>query len=206
MNLRKMVGSVRTAVRDSWERWKHMVPPGAGEVPGLFLEPCPAVGVPARYGGGCPAAPRPLLAVGGAGATGGTQEKADLEAAIRFLLTLRRQCGMYLYATTKALEFPYMGSPTIVVYDETDIYKFTESVESLFLAAFNTFSELLSRDAVHKRVGIRLNTEEYYDLAMFDRVHKLILSILIVFQVLCQSQTAFRNVHIPARLEAHAQG
>jgi hypothetical protein len=98
-----------------------------------------------------------------------------------------------------------MGSPTVLCEDETDIYKYTESADKLFQATFNTFSELLTRDAVHKRVGMRMNTEEYADLGMFDKVHKLIRYISMVFGMLCAIQSAFKNLGFPAKLEAHVQ-
>ena len=141
----------------------------------------------------------------GGRATGG-QQREDLETALKFTLVMKRQCGLYLYATTKALEFPHMGPSTIICDEETDIHKYSDSVENLFYAAFNTFSELLSRDAVHRRVGMRMSSEEYVDLNMFDRVHKLIRFIMLVFQVLCQTQSAFKNVAIPPRMEEHVQG
>lgn len=172
-----------------------------------WAAPCPC---PAGAGGWIASRPReavqgPLLMRGGRGEAG-PEQRADLEEAIRFVLTMKRQCGIYLYSTTKAAEFIYMGSPTMVCEDEADIHKYMDSVESLFSATFNTFNELLCRDAVHRRVGMRMTAEEYYDLNMFDRVHKLIRFILLVFQVLCQTQTAFKNVPIPARLEMHISG
>jgi len=144
--------------------------------------------------------------LGGGGPAGGSQEKQDLETALRFILVLKRQCGLYLYSTTKAIEFPSMGPPTMVCDEETDIFKYTESTESLFYATFNTFSELLTRDAVHRRVGMRMSSEEYLDLGMYDRVHKIIRFIVLVFQVLCSTQSAFKNIPIPPRVEAHVQG
>jgi hypothetical protein len=90
--------------------------------------------------------------------------------------------------------------------DETDIHKYSDSPDKLFQATFNTFSELLSRTAVHKRVGMRMSTEEYADLVMFDKVHKLIRYISMVYGMLCAAQSAFKNLGFPAKLEAHVQG
>jgi len=161
----------------------------------------------------CPAGPgvaSPLHGVNlafmmGAPGSAGSRDMADLELALKFILRLKRQCVLYLYANTKAIEFTSIGSQTVMCEDETEIYKYTGSVDQLFQATFNTFSELLSRDAVHKRVGMRMSAEEYADLMMFDKVHKLIRYIHMVFGMLCSIQSAFKNLGFPGRLETHVQ-
>lgn len=196
-------------LRDELDRWlqsiaKHVLPPLNGGMPWGIPIPCPAGPGGAIGVRDSRVMDRPLLLRGGA--DGSSEQKNDLEIALKFVLTMKRQCALYLYATTKAIEFTPMGSPTMICEDETDIHRYMDSVETLFSATFNTFNELLSRDAVHRRVGMRMTAEEYYDLNTFDRVHKLIRFIILVFQVLCQTQSAFKNVPVPARLEAHVQG
>jgi hypothetical protein len=171
------------------------VPPGPG------FEFCPA---PAGFPAERAAAGRVSLMLGGSSG-GGSQEMADLETALKFILQLKRQCVLYLYANTKAVEFPVLGSRNVICDEESDIHKYTDSPDRLFQATFNTFSELLSRSAVHKRVGMRMSTEEYADLGMFDKVHKLIRYISMVYGMLCSTQSAFKNLGFPAKLEAHVQ-
>ena len=194
---------IAEAIETKLSRWfrRIRIPQLSSGEPWELLQPCPV-----GWGSFSPPALSRTLFMQGSGVGGGGGQKEDLEAALRFTLVLKRQCGIYLYATTKAVEFIYMDSPTMVCEDETDIHKYTGSVETLFSATFNTFNELLCRDAVHRRVGMRMTAEEYYDLNMYDRVHKLIRFIMLVFQVLCQTQTAFKNIAVPSRLETHISG
>lgn len=160
--------------------------------------------VPSLAGGFPAEAPqraRPAM-LGGGGASGSEHQEELLITTLDFILRLKKQCGMYLNANVKAYEFPAMGSKSVIVSDRGDMYKYAGDPDKLFIATFNTLSELISRDQVMKRLGLRLSTEEFSDLGLMDRTEKIMRKVVMIYQILCSNQSSFKNLRLPGKIES----